>query len=97
MKLTHKEHDARAMLLGRVYDWRDGTYCLPSESGTGGVITRDMLDAVTLEPITQTAAFNRAQEWANFKSEDGPWSTKLAFENRPETPIALGEGYNEEV
>lgn len=44
-KLTHAEHDARAALMGRYYDWRDGTYCDPAMGADDY-----MLDAFTLKP-----------------------------------------------
>lgn len=44
--LTREEHEARAMLLGRWYDPRDGTYVLDNHTPAN-----DMLDCVTLEVI----------------------------------------------
>ena len=52
-KLTHKEHAARAMLMGRVYDWRDGTYCDEEMDAD------TMVDAVTLEPVDFHTAMAR--------------------------------------
>ena len=48
-KLTHKEHAARAMLMGLFYDWRDGTYC--DGNYISGPTSEGMIDANTLEPI----------------------------------------------
>lgn len=59
MKLTHKEHTARAMLMGRVYDWTDGTYCTLSLDKTGSLDPMTMIDAVTLQPVTQHVATDR--------------------------------------
>lgn len=47
--LTIEEHEARAMLLGKVYDRRDHTY---SRSLNNLPVAWDMVDAGTLEPIT---------------------------------------------
>lgn len=49
-RLSHSEHAARAMLLGRVYDWRDGTYCTSFKDGH--LSTANVLDCLTCEPIT---------------------------------------------
>lgn len=45
-KLTRAEHHARAALLGRKYDPRDGTYCDHLFS------LNDLIDCVTMEPTT---------------------------------------------
>lgn len=65
-KLTHAEHTARAMLLGRYYDWRDGTYCLYeiNPDGSPNVKPQNMLDAMTLEPITDIG-LSRMHKWGN--------------------------------
>ena len=59
-KLTRTEHHARAMLLGRIYDWRDGTYCHSDGVGDGGVSFDNMINAETLEPIGQSEAMKRS-------------------------------------
>lgn len=82
-KLTHAEHDARAMLLGRVYDWRDGTYCLKGDTDCG-CISMGMLDAMTLEPMDDHNC-TRMQMWGNTKNVINP-----AF-GRLETPYAYSE------
>ncbi len=51
--MTHEEHIARAMLMGREYDWRDGTYMVNGS-------TKGLIDAITLEPISSDDAFARA-------------------------------------
>lgn len=51
-KFTRKEHVARAMLLGRVYDWRDGTYCYPMFGRDEAMLSSEgMLDCDTCEVI----------------------------------------------
>lgn len=50
-KMTHREHAARAMLLGRQYDWRDGTYCKGTDQ-TKGPGNSDMVDCVTLKRVS---------------------------------------------
>lgn len=47
-KLTRKEHKARALLMGRVYDPRDGTYCKVGDD-LEMLSTTDLLDCVTME------------------------------------------------
>jgi hypothetical protein len=49
MKLTHEEHAARAMLMGRIYDWVDGTYCTYDNNGLD---TDAMICCMDLEPIS---------------------------------------------
>lgn len=58
-KLTHKEHMARAMLMGRIYDWRDGTYCLSSSGSTIHMSVQDMLCADTLGDISGDQCISR--------------------------------------
>lgn len=50
-KMTHKEHVARAMLMGLEYDWRDGTYCNGMDV-FGGPSNQGMIDCVSLEKIS---------------------------------------------
>lgn len=53
-RLTHNEHAARAMLMGRMYDWRDGTYCMVSGyeiDGTPILHPRNMINCQTFEPV----------------------------------------------
>lgn len=52
MTYTYDEHVTRALLMGRIYDWRDGTYCLTNPMGAP--TEENMLDCLTLEPITKT-------------------------------------------
>lgn len=51
--LTHEEHQARAMLMGLMYDWRDGTYCLPRYPKAPSA--KGMIDCLTLEPLWRQA------------------------------------------
>jgi hypothetical protein len=81
-KLTHAEHDARAMLIGLVYDWRDGTYC--SENSEGDPNTACMLDAITLEPVELITIHNRLNSWGHRNQKYRVWA-------RPETPYAFKE------
>lgn len=60
-KLSHSEHAARAMLMGRLYDWRDGTYCAVAHDGTYSIT--DMIDCETFEPVH--SASDRCQNWMN--------------------------------
>ncbi len=48
--LTHQEHQARAMLLGLHYDWRDGIY---GKMDGHIVSTVGALDCLTCEPISK--------------------------------------------
>lgn len=75
--LTHQEHTARAMLLGRVYDWRDGTYCRIDRSGSYD--TDSMLCCVTMEPIDLHTSTKR-RDGANLMDDDA-WG--CAKENTP--------------
>jgi hypothetical protein len=86
-KFTHAEHRARAMLMGKVYDWRDGCYSDPMIfSGVEMSSTRGMLDAVTLEPMEQEDADDRiATEpgwpgYAKHNQDDPPLPTPYADE-----------------
>lgn len=47
---TRKEHIARALLLGRVYDWRDGSYSFLSE--LGHPVAKDAIFCDTLESMS---------------------------------------------
>jgi hypothetical protein len=51
--LTRKQHHARAALMGKLYDRRDGTYCDISNNGTASVLGN--LDCLTLEPISSNS------------------------------------------
>lgn len=55
--LTYEEHCARAMLMGLEYDWRDGTYNAPD--GMDSWDANNMIDCLTLQPITYEEARNR--------------------------------------
>lgn len=80
-KLTHKEHATRAMLMGRVYDWRDGTYCLGVDDKTGMALPDDMIDAVTLEEVHHRSVTRRMGYSGTHAGE--PWETP-----KRETPWA---------
>lgn len=79
-KLTHREHTARAILMGRVYDWRDGTYC-EGVLNNGGVSHHNIICAVTFEPITNSSITRRmflnnataAMDWRKPRHET-PWA-----------------------
>ena len=83
-KLTHEEHAARAMLMGRVYDWRDGTYCFADSDGLPIGTALDgrhpMLDCETLEVIDDDKQEERFQklnkEWRYWgsKPQPRPWA-----------------------
>ena len=57
--MTYEEHMARAMLLGRVYDWRDHTYCILG--GVGPIINSSItgLDADTLDVVDVSESTTR--------------------------------------
>lgn len=79
-KLTHKEHAARAMLMGLVYDWRDGTYCHIDQAGIA--LAGDLIDAETLDHITlheangRNVMGDRAEDvsWRTPPKQDTPWA-----------------------
>lgn len=58
-KFTRKEHIARALLMGRVYDWRDGTYCPDIRDAANNLMASNMLDCDTLEEIDLTLQGSR--------------------------------------
>jgi hypothetical protein len=79
-KLTHKEHVARAMLMGREYDWRDGTYMV---NGAGD----HLIDANTLESVEFETAANRCVIGNNYhevglddRIEYFKWEGRLPWE-----------------
>lgn len=76
-KLTRKEHHARAMLMGRKYDPRDGSYCVPSFDGDFNV-SEPYLDCVTLEVITHADAQLRMQRYGG--ATDKPLTTTYPWE-----------------
>jgi hypothetical protein len=59
------------MLLGRVYDWRDGTYGFTTNRGTG-VRGDGLLDADTLEPVSMNE-FNRRMDERFDSGSCPPW------------------------
>jgi hypothetical protein len=79
-RLTHEEHAARAMLMGKVYDWRDRTYCDMNDQGSEpqwDMHERDYaaLDADTLEPLTwgeceARIMGNRNEDWRRPPNDD---------------------------
>ncbi len=81
--LTRSEHIARALLMGRVYDWRDGTYCLTDADGDPEVL--GMVDCVTLEVIDNNdddavarythLRLRQASSWNRYDEGNGcmPW------------------------
>jgi hypothetical protein len=85
MKLTHDEHTTRAMLMGLVYDWRDGTYCTAQTSNGEPGYSDVILDCETLEPLTPEAARERGETsgvdpsnavrmWRDIPSKRVPWA-----------------------
>lgn len=74
--LTREEHYARAMLLGRVYDPRDGTYCVASFDGDYSV-SEPYLDCVTLEVIPDDDARRRMVKHGGYRADPStqsyPW------------------------
>lgn len=88
--LTHEEHVARAMLLGRVYDWRDGSYCILNRSiGQGMPVSEGMLDCLTCEPMASTRRYSReaCSLMATYDWTDAPRDTSWGV-----TPQGNGEG-----
>lgn len=80
-KLSHEEHRARAMLMGRVYDWRDGTYCLVNELDHNHLLPRGMMDCDMLEviegyPIERMLHLTNNVHWYDEPTVDGPWVRK---------------------
>lgn len=63
--LPHKEHDARAAVLGMSYDWRDGTYYRSTgdPSNDSWRPFGDMVDAYTLETVDHDTAARRRTAW----------------------------------
>lgn len=84
--LPHKEHDARAAILGMKYDWRDGTYY----RSTGDPRKADwqpfgeMIDAYTLETVDHETAGHRRTAW-------GTGRYRVITRDRLETPYAPEE------
>lgn len=81
-KMTHAEHTARAMLLGMVYDWRDGTYCHFDPEGDGiGITYLGALDAMTLQPY-DCSIEHRIRDWGfiSVRHTDPPQPTPYADE-----------------
>jgi hypothetical protein len=72
--LTRNEHTARAMLLGLVYDPRDGTYCREEFDGDGHLASTqgEMLDCETLVVIKAGVQSKRMNAfWKSYMGEDG--------------------------
>lgn len=65
---TVEEHETRAMLLGRFYDYSDGTYC--QEDNDGIISVYEMLDCLTLEVISYEDATARK---VAFTGKQKPW------------------------
>jgi len=83
-KLTHEQHRARAILMGRVYDWRDGSYCFYADVESKHLSHMHAIDAETLEPISEATLVGRANEWCGGTGGEGP-----GHDSRPRpTPIA---------
>jgi hypothetical protein len=61
-KMTHREHVARAMLLGRVYDWRDRTYNFTNKYDPSVLSPRDVMASDTMEIIPSDHVGKRAFE-----------------------------------
>lgn len=55
--MTREEHITRAMLLGRVYDPRDNSYCFTDANND--IMSANMLDADTLTPLAPAEAWVR--------------------------------------
>jgi hypothetical protein len=78
VKLTHSEHATRAMLMGRTYDWTDGTYCRTEPDGS--LDTNDMLCCITLEKIHISDAGGRrvtlsgATHWTRPPNRETDWA-----------------------
>ena len=79
MKLTRAEHISRAALIGRVYDCRDGTYCL-TYRGTSDPTAEGMVDCETLQEINgldgmgRWADLDREVEWDDYvRCPIRPW------------------------
>lgn len=69
-KLTRKQHIARALLMGRVYDPRDGTYCRLDDKGYP--VTPGMLCCETLTPMSGKTSSDRL---ASDKIQGYRWET----------------------
>lgn len=71
-KLTRKAHIARAMMMGRLYDWRDGTYCIPCMDGSAP--GSNCIDCETLEQRSYNAEMIAGKKWDDYKNATvQPW------------------------
>src|SRR5262245_6681052 len=64
--MTHEQHALRAALMGRVYDWRDGTYCVVGtlqHASTQYPMAAGAIDAITLEPVPAETLSYRSRTW----------------------------------
>ncbi len=81
-RLSHSEHQARAMLLGLAYDWRDGIYSTLVFWGDDAFPTTEgALDCLTCEPIDgdeyskriAQGYTNNLNSWRN-PTQPTPWA-----------------------
>jgi len=73
-------------LLGRVYDWRDGTYCFLED---GDPTTNDMLHCETLEPVNHEERFDVMRLRNNPPSDGREWSD---YDNGVKRPWEADDG-----
>lgn len=91
-KLTHMEHEARAMLLGKVYDPVDGTYCLADDQGDPSAL--GMLCADTLEPLPPDhTIIQQRQDACRMERTFNPYT----YDRQKETPYAAPDPLPDEL
>lgn len=88
-KYTRKQHIARALLMGRVYDWRDGTYCPDIRDLTGNLMADNMLDCDTLEVMNERLQVSRFSSSSSMPGPMVPWND---YDNAPHRPWEAADG-----